>query len=245
MFGSIRPMRCPRVLPTLLLLVACASTPPAPPAKRRPPCVDPTASVFGRDSEIGEAYGVGGLGLVAAAVPRPSHLDEPLEGAHLDDVHLDHLSLGQGGKSDALATFAIPSRAGLVLEGKTTVKGYGFKLGLGLSDRRRSFWVGCYVDRPHHVVDWSFTLRDQEGRASNTITVPVECTGQPIPGAAPHLDSVDLDTLDVLPGAHSNGRAHFSTSAGPVLITASTTVPGYGFRSTVAQASGEYRFFVC
>jgi hypothetical protein len=233
----------PGSLPSIVVglsIGACASSPPTPPppVSHRPPCAS--------SAQIGEAYGVGGLASVFgrdSALATPPHLDEPLEGAKLTDVHLTHLVLGRGGKAEAVATFVVPDKSALILEGRTPVKGYGFELDLAGSAGVRTFWVGCDRQRPRHDVKWSFTLRDGEGRKSNTIEVPVECTGEEIPGPPPQLLDVQLSSLDLLPGGRANGTARFSGSA-PVRVIASTTVDGYGMNAPIASGQTEYHFWV-
>src|SRR3954464_5882810 len=177
--------------------LACASSPRPAPKVRRPPCKQPA---------VGGAPGVGGLGVLkmlggSASGERPPHLDEPLPEVELEDVEVEHTALGRGARSDVVAHYRAPSGARLVLEGKTPVAGYGIRgLGVDAAAGERSFWVGCYRDRPRHTVRWSFALRDPEGRRSNVVEVPVECTGGEIPGTPPVLVGVQMDRLELLGG---------------------------------------------
>jgi hypothetical protein len=79
------------------------------------------------------------------------------------------------------------------LDARTTVAGYGWKSRIGRSrSGTHDFWLSCKRDRPRHTVDWTFALVDDGGNRSNAIQVPVECTGEPMPGSAPSLDAVEL-----------------------------------------------------
>jgi hypothetical protein len=224
--------------------LACASSPPPGPKIRRPPC-QPAAA-------IGEAYRVGARGVLKFGSDstieerRPPHLDEPLPEVVLEDVAFEHTSLGRGARSDVMATYRAPRGARLVLEGKTSVAGYEIRnLWVDAGAGERSFWVGCFRDRPRHTVRWSFALRDPEGRRSNVIEVPVECTGGEIPGTPPVLLGVEMDRLELLGGERASGVARFTGSQPPLHLSGSTSVAGYGFTSPAFdEDQGEYRFWV-
>jgi hypothetical protein len=173
------------------------------------------ASIFGRDEAVN------------SGLDAPAETKKPFEGAVLEGVQLSSRKLARGGRADGKATVVMPRRG--TLEVTSTVPGYGFKVWLGRGATTATFRVGCYKDRPRHTVDWTFFLSDEEGHRTKVIALPVECTGEELPGKAPTLASVALDTQDLVVGARTGGVARFSGTDPPFQIIARSNVRGYGW----------------
>jgi hypothetical protein len=220
-----------------VVFTACASAPAgttSPAAAANGPCKEPFA---GRTRGRGEAYGVGGVeGGVEGGLDRLGAGDQKtdaLEGAVLRQVQLVHTSLGLGARSDGTATFEAPAGGSrLFLDARTPVPGYGWKVRISrASSGKMSFSVGCKKDQPRQTITWTFTLLDRKGRRSNVVDVPVECTGEPIPGPPPRLDEVALNAVDLPPGGKTAARATVSGGAPPLLIIGAATGRGNGWTS--------------
>ena len=222
------------------------------------PCPQGQRFVGQPKAPVGEAYGVGGLGLVREVeggvvggvnggvlrvlgekdVLGKGNVDrdgqapgpvQPLADVVLEKVELVHTTLGRGARSDGQASYKMPAGSKLFLQAKSSVPGYGWNRRIG--GARTSFGVGCH-DRPRHVVDWTFVLRDEQGRESNSVRVPVTCTGEPMPGSAPQLDGVDLDYDTMVAGQRTGGVARLRGTHPPLQLIAASSSWGYGWSSS-------------
>ena len=195
----------------------------------------------------GEAYGEDGVegGVEGGVVPDGKNtgvlkvLGNPAEApgvaprladVTIDRVELVHTSLGRGAISDGIAHVKYPPGSQLTLHARSTVSGYGFRIRVWRN--RTQLWVRCKQDRPRHIVDWSFVLRDDQGRESNTISVPVTCTGEPIPGTSPQLDSVALAHDNMIGGQRAGGVAKLRGTHPPLQLIAASNASGYGWKSS-------------
>jgi hypothetical protein len=150
----------------------------------------------------------------------------------LQEVKLVHTTLGQGGQSDGFVRFAAPAGDhDLYLDARSPVEGYAFKTRIGRARTGLStFSVSCLEARPRHTVAWSFTLVDGEGNRSNSIDVPVVCTGQPVPGTAPRLEGVDLDATDLPLSGKTAARVRLQGTHPPFRIRAAVEARGNGWK---------------
>ena len=148
----------------------------------------------------------------------------------IERVELVHTTLGRGAISDGIADVTYPPGSQLTLHARSTVSGYGFRVRVWRN--RTPLWVRCKEDRPRHVVDWSFVLRDDQGRESNAVSVPVTCTGEPIPGSPPQLDSVALAHDNMIGGQRASGVAKLRGTHPPMQLIAASNASGYGWKSS-------------
>jgi hypothetical protein len=196
---------------------------------------------------VGVRVGTIGMGnLETSRAPVPPPAPPPERKLALKDVGITHASLGRGGKANGIATFTNPKGARLVLEATTTVPGYGFKVNVPVHHQGRvGFWVACLGERPAQV-DWTFTLQDAEGHRSNAVTRPVACSGEPLPGSAPHLDSVELEAEDVVAGWKTSGLARYTASSDPVTLLARADTSGaqWGAAPPAKDRGRQRRFWV-
>jgi hypothetical protein len=191
----------------------------------------------------GEAYGDGVEGGVeGGVVPDGKNtgvlklLGEPpdapgrLADLTIERVELVHMTLGRGAISDGIAHVKYPPGSQLTLHARSTVSGYGFHFRVWRN--RTQLRVRCKEDRPRHVVDWSFVLRDDQGRESNAVSVPVTCTGEPIPGSPPQLESVALAHDNMIGGQRASGVAKLRGTHPPMQLIAASNASGYGWKSS-------------
>jgi hypothetical protein len=167
--------------------------------------------------------------------PDPPPARPALTGAVLKEVHVEHTTLGQGGKTHGIATFVAPEagRGRLRLEAHTGVPGYGWKLRLDdPGSHQAPFSLACGRDRPRHTVPWTFALLDEQGQRSNQILVNVECTGEPIPGTAPRLAAVELTSSDLPLGGRTAGIATIEGTESPFRLLANITSRGNGWTAS-------------
>jgi hypothetical protein len=168
---------------------------------------------------------------------------QPLPGAVLEKVDLVRTALPRGARSQGQAHFKIPDGAKISLFARSGVKGYGWNFRVG--GTKASFNVRCLADRPRHVVDWQFSLRDDQGRQSNAIQIPVTCTGDPMPGSAPQLDAVDLDYDNLVAGQKTGGVARLRGTSTPLTFIAASTNWGYGWESSpISKTETDLNFAV-
>jgi hypothetical protein len=224
-----------------LLAVACAPTPAveAPRPAEKPALTNPCAT--GEEVQGVEGGVEGGVagGLVADVFPgvgglAPARGEPPLAGARLEEIRLVHTTLGQGARSEGTAIYTAPNALGrLRLEARSPVEGYGWKGQLDRKDRKKTtFRVSCRKERPKHTVPWTFALVDAQGNRSNEIAVTMECTGQPIPGAAPRLDDVELASADLPLNGRTKATAAVTGTHPPYQVIASVTTRGNGWKGT-------------
>jgi formylglycine-generating enzyme required for sulfatase activity/serine/threonine protein kinase len=87
-------------------------------------------------------------------------------------------SLAPDEKSNGIAQYTAPNGA-VQSRARSSVAGYGWKIDLGgQTSGTVSFSVACYADRLfRHVVDWRFSVLDNQGLWSAEVLVNVECRG--------------------------------------------------------------------
>jgi hypothetical protein len=160
--------------------------------------------------------------------PAPAPLRPPaLQGAVLKDVRLVHTSLGQGGRSSTEAIFAAPDAAGRLHLQARLSEGEVWKVPVrGDNATHVVFETSCSKDRPRHADRWAFSLVDEEGHRSNIIERTVECTGEPVPGAPPHLAGVDLASRELPVGGRTSVVARVDLTHPPFIITVTTRSAG-------------------
>jgi hypothetical protein len=92
-------------------------------------------------------------------------------------LELEASALPAGGLTRGVAR--VMGAPPVYLVAASTVPGYGWSSSPleGAGPHDVSFAVGCYQDRPAHVVDWRFSARDRYGRESAAIARPVSCAG--------------------------------------------------------------------
>jgi hypothetical protein len=218
----------------VLLFAGCAS-PVAQGPKAGPKARRQLACAIDGEPDEGEEGGVEGgvAGGVLGVIPGAGYAQpqNPLEGARLAGIQLVHSSLGQGARTDGVAIFHAPAGGRLLsLEARSSVEGYGWKASIyDASKGRLPFRVSCKSDRPKHTVDWTFSLVDRDGHRSNEIAMPVECTGGPIPGFAPELTDVSLDSTQLPLHGRTAGHATSSVTHAPFELVASITARGNGW----------------
>jgi hypothetical protein len=217
----------------LLLSVGCARAPrveePRPDSKATSGNLNPCApfgpapkTVFGRDT----------------SEPEAPPTQPALTGAALTDVHIEHTTLGQGGKTNGTATFVAPAAGPgrLRLEAHAGVPGYGWKLRIDDPSRHEApFSLACERDRRRQTVPWTFALLDEQGRRSNQILVNVECTGEAIPGTGPRLAAVELTSSDLALGARTAGVATIEGTESPFLLIGKVTSRGNGWTASYSK----------
>jgi hypothetical protein len=216
----------------LLATAGCASA-PAPVAYE--PC-PPGYSFIDQSHVAAEAYGVGGLGrLVLLPGSRLESIEGravggPGEGLVLQQVDLVHTALPRGARSEGRASYRAPAGSRVTLVATSGVPGYGWAK--RVAGTNTSFQVGCNADRPRHTVNWTFLLRDDQGRESKPAQVPMTCTGEPMPGSAPRLEAVDLDYVTLAAGQKSGGLARIRGGHPPLQFIADSNAWGYGWKSS-------------
>jgi hypothetical protein len=241
-----------KVLGALLVLAGCAA---GASTTGYEPCAAGQTWVKPEDN-VGEAYGVEG-GVEGGIVPdvkrtgvlkvlgQPAdvlgrgNVDRDLEArtvpqrladVAIERVELVHTTLGRGAISEGIAHVRYPAGSQLTLHARSTVSGYGFHFRVWRN--RTQLRVRCYENRPRHIVDWSFVLRDEKGRESNAVSVPVTCTGEPMPGSPPQLESVALDYDNMIGGQHTGGVAKLQGTHPPLQLIADSNAAGYGWKSS-------------
>ena len=258
-----------------LALSGCAATPAAVPAvavSAKVPCRVPAGGdgVTPGAGQIGEAYGVGGLGLVTASrswsdAGDPALAKVPLRGATLRSVMFQHTEVGLGGRAEAVATFTIPRQAEIFLEARSAVENEGWyqrveefhnvdfqfaatwdsprSIISDIAMDRLSFSVLCPASGARRVARWTFALRDFAGRRSNVIPATVTCTGQPIPSAPPGMDAVEIDPGALAAGGSANVLVRFHGAAPPLQLFATSPLPGYDWPGVrIDKPQAEHRF---
>ena len=212
----------------LLATAGCASA-PAPVAYE--PC-PPGYRFIDQSDVVGEAYGVGGVLRVLGGSHIPSVFGRDLGGAGealvLEKVDLVHAALPRGARSEGRASYRAPAGSRLTLVATSGVPGYGWDN--RVAGTNTSFQVGCLADRPRHTVNWTFLLRDDKGRESKPVLVPMTCTGEPMPGSAPRLEAVDLDYVTMAAGQKSGGLARIRGGHPPLQLIANAG--SYGWMSS-------------
>jgi hypothetical protein len=253
------------------LLTACAAA--TPPVAVPAPCREPT-SADGNGIPLGA--GLIGVEITSVAGPPatwndagdPALAKVPLAGAVLKSVSFAHPVLGRGASTQASVTFVAPHRPNLYLEARSPVQDEGWHKLLmddpnieyitqATAARPRTtisaagwdhvtFAVSCPDDGERKLAEWTFAVRDREGRRSNTIRASLECTGGAVPGAPPRLDSVALESPEVPAGGRAQLVAHFSGSHPPLQLLATTPAKEYwDFRGAAsAEGAAEQRFAI-
>ena len=154
----------------LLATAGCASA-PAPVAYD--PC--PPGYWFIDQSHLaGEAYGVGGLGVLrvreGSHIPSIFGRDEGTGKLVLEKVDLVHTALPRGARSEGRANYRAPTGSRLTLVATSGVPGYGWDN--RVAGTTTSFHVGCLADRSRHTVNWTFLLRDHQRRRASRSWCP-------------------------------------------------------------------------
>jgi hypothetical protein len=171
--------------------------------------------------------------------------EPPLTGARLVDVRLVHTTLGQGGKTDGTASYVAPAggRNRLRLEARTVVDGHGWKVPIfDARHGKTTFWLGCGKDGPRHTVRWTFALLDDQGQRSNEVVVPLECTGEPMPGAAPRLTAVELTSSHLPLRGRTGGVASVTVTHAPFELVGSITSRGNGWTASSQRVWNDKSF---
>jgi len=227
----------------LALLVAVASCAPTPPVEAPRPAARAASVNPCAPDEPETATGLVG-GILGTMPSADAPTEPPLTGAVLEDVRLVHTTLGQGARSEGIARFRAPhaGRGRLRLEARSPVPGYGWNFQLfDWKSGKARFGVGCYKDRPRHTVRWTFALVDDKGNRSNELVVPVECTGQPMPGAAPQLDDVKMAS-DLPIAGKTAASASLTVTHPPYEIIASLKSRGNGWAATSSRVWTDKNF---